>query len=278
MVPDSDDAPAGEHARLPESASPLSLQDVQRLDECDPLARFRERFLLPDGLVYLDGNSLGALPRATPERVRQARARAEAARRPRRPARVNPPAGAAPAGGAGGVGRGPDRVLEQARLAAPAAARGRQAGGPHRRARLGGARRRLDDAEPLQGGRRSAAAAPGQADHHHRHARARRPHSSAASAPEPRRPVFCGAAALWPAAALSRRFRPPSPLRAPAANPTFKPTHASAQSVPTLARTCTCWMAWRGCWAGAAACASWTARAASRPRWTSAAATWRRSS
>jgi len=194
MVPDSDDAPAGEHARLPESASPLSLQDVQRLDECDPL---------------------GALPRATPERVRQARARAEAARRPRRPARGNRRAGAAPAGGAGGVGRGPDRLLEQARLAAPAAARGRQAGGPHRRARLGGARRRLDDAKPVQGGRRGAAAAPGQAAHHHRRARARRPHSSAASAPEPRRPVWCGGSlacdsfvwALAPAAPAARARR-----------------------------------------------------------------------
>ncbi|MDJ0979472.1 MAG: kynureninase [Erythrobacter sp.] len=36
------------------------------LDAADPLARFRERFVLPEGVVYLDGNSLGALPRATP--------------------------------------------------------------------------------------------------------------------------------------------------------------------------------------------------------------------
>lgn len=39
------------------------------LDRADPLAPFRERFQLPEGVIYLDGNSLGALPRATPEAV-----------------------------------------------------------------------------------------------------------------------------------------------------------------------------------------------------------------
>lgn len=40
-------------------------------DAADPLAPYRERFTLPDGVIYLDGNSLGALPKATPEVIRR---------------------------------------------------------------------------------------------------------------------------------------------------------------------------------------------------------------
>jgi kynureninase len=49
-----------------------TLQDCQRRDADDPLAPLRALFQLPPGVIYLDGNSLGPLPRATPERIAQA--------------------------------------------------------------------------------------------------------------------------------------------------------------------------------------------------------------
>ncbi len=39
------------------------------LDAHDPLAALRGEFHLPEGVIYLDGNSLGVLPRTTPERI-----------------------------------------------------------------------------------------------------------------------------------------------------------------------------------------------------------------
>ncbi len=38
-------------------------------DDADPLARFRDRFHIPDGLIYLDGNSLGMMPKDAPARA-----------------------------------------------------------------------------------------------------------------------------------------------------------------------------------------------------------------
>jgi kynureninase len=41
------------------------------LDGADPLAPLRDQFSLPPGVIYLDGNSLGVLPRSTAARVQQ---------------------------------------------------------------------------------------------------------------------------------------------------------------------------------------------------------------
>jgi len=50
---------------------PSTREACRALDAADPLAPLRTQFAIPEGLIYLDGNSLGVLPVATPARVAQ---------------------------------------------------------------------------------------------------------------------------------------------------------------------------------------------------------------
>lgn len=50
----------------------ITRQQAADLDRNDPLAPLRDSFALPDGVIYLNGNSLGPLPHAAAERVAQA--------------------------------------------------------------------------------------------------------------------------------------------------------------------------------------------------------------
>ena len=46
-----------------------TLQNCQQRDAQDPLRSLKDQFSLPPGVIYLDGNSLGVLPKATAARV-----------------------------------------------------------------------------------------------------------------------------------------------------------------------------------------------------------------
>ena len=51
--------------------NPMTQHDCLALDAADPLAALREQFALPAGVTYLDGNSLGARPKAALQRARE---------------------------------------------------------------------------------------------------------------------------------------------------------------------------------------------------------------
>ena len=50
----------------------MNRADCQVLDRADPLAAKRNLFHLPNGMIYLDGNSLGMMPKNVPARVHDA--------------------------------------------------------------------------------------------------------------------------------------------------------------------------------------------------------------
>ena len=63
------------HAAADQRPATTTRDQCATLDRADPLAPLRDEFALPEGVVYLDGNSLGALPRRTAIRLAEVAAR-----------------------------------------------------------------------------------------------------------------------------------------------------------------------------------------------------------
>src|SRR5689334_17761000 len=50
-------------------AMTMDIEQAQQLDAADPIAFTRRRFRLPEGVIYLDGNSLGAMAKGIPAAI-----------------------------------------------------------------------------------------------------------------------------------------------------------------------------------------------------------------
>ena len=180
----------------------LTRGDAMRLDDADPLAAFRERFVIADEhRLYLDGNSLGRLPKGTRERLH----------------RGDRPVGRGARRRLAGVDRGAD-------------AHRRRAGRGARREPRRGARRRLDHGQPLQARQRGAGRRPVAAHAGHRRrqlpdrplrARGDRPRPRPRAARSSRPPTRCTARSPTSSADGPDRALATSPT-APARWPTWR--------------------------------------------------------
>ena len=56
---------------MPAVTLPQTRAQAMAADAADPMTTLRSAFVLPDNLIYLDGNSLGPLPRRTVERIQR---------------------------------------------------------------------------------------------------------------------------------------------------------------------------------------------------------------
>ncbi|MBI1276780.1 MAG: kynureninase [Anaerolineaceae bacterium] len=54
------------------TSTQLTRETLAAMDATDALASFRDKFYLPEGVLYFDGNSLGALPKTVEDRLQKA--------------------------------------------------------------------------------------------------------------------------------------------------------------------------------------------------------------